>query len=290
MSPTTQANLTELIHNGVIADGLLRELRFSDVLHLRHPGVDVSAPPPVSKPSRPPGCVAARVENLACQTTLDVERRQGNVILNLSTIPVVKLRKAKEIVRAVIGAGLGMGRYIKIERDRPRRLTSSVTLGTVSSVSFDGLLRSRGIPITAKFGGLVEIENRIPTRFTQIIHYDATTIDPIEIFIKGKMTSVHRAAETGNGIIGAGFREISAAALSEVKAIIRTLERIGIGAVLLLGEPGRPVLDIPVSPGRVGAVITAGLNPVAAVEENDIPTHSFAMSLPVDFSLLQSAI
>jgi len=44
-----------------------------------------------------------------------------------------------------------------------------------------------------------QVRDGRPLRFTEIINYDGTTIDPIEIFIKGKLTSVNTAAHSGAG-------------------------------------------------------------------------------------------
>ena len=55
----------------------------------------------------------------------------------------------------------------------------------------------------------------------------------------------------------------------------------------MLGLPGHPVLDVPVSSGRVGLVVAAGLNAVAAVEEAGIPTTNRAMAALCDFAKLE---
>ena len=159
-------------------------------------------------------------------------------------------------------------------------------IGTICSVTLNGVMYARGIPMTPVFGGLLEMESGRPTRFTQIIRYDGTTIDPIEIFIKGGMTRVGEVARTGTGTVGAGFREIPAGALSAAQELIDRLERIGAGSVLAVGLPGKPLLDVPVSQGRVGIVVPAGLNPVAAAEEAGIPTENRALAALADFAEL----
>jgi repressor of nif and glnA expression len=58
--------------------------------------------------------------------------------------------------------------------------------------------------------------------------------------------------------------------------------------VLTVGTPGTPLLDIPVSQGRVGLIVAAGLNPVAAVEEQEIPTENHAMETLCPFEELDS--
>ena len=159
-------------------------------------------------------------------------------------------------------------------------------LGTVCSVTLNGVLCAHGIPVSSEFGGLLELRDGQPHRFAQIIHYDAATIDPIEIFIKGGMTSVGGAARTGTGTIGASFREIPAVVLPKATKLMEALERLGLGGVLAIGIPGKALLDVPVSQGRVGLVVAAGLNPVAAVEEAGIPTENRAMASLCEFDKL----
>jgi repressor of nif and glnA expression len=238
------------------------------------------------------GFVSARVDQLAYKLSFDMHTKTGTVILNVSSVPLPHLETARKILRNVIRAGLGMGSYV-VEAEAGQTLAGytvpadEMAIGTVCSVTLNGVLHSRGIPMVSRFGGLLEVRQGAPSRFTQIIHYDGTTIDPIEIFIKGRMTGVDDAARTGNGTIGASFREIPAAALPHAREIIEKLDTIGLNGVLAVGSPGNPLLDIPVSPGRVGLIIAAGLNPVAAIEERDIPTQNHAMETLCEFQDLQ---
>jgi repressor of nif and glnA expression len=240
------------------------------------------------------GFVSARVDEFACGVTLDLERGAGTVILNISLVPSRELGKAKRIVRRVIGAGLGMGRFIA-EAGSGERLAGftvpagRAALGTICSVTLNGALCANGIPTSSRFGGLLQLQDGRPLRFTQIIHYDGTTIDPIEVFIKGGMTRVRDAARTGTGTVGASFREIPAVALPRAAELIERMKRLGLGGVLVVGVPGRPLLDVPVSQGRVGLVVAAGLNPVAAVEEAGIPTENRAMAALYEFDRLSPA-
>lgn len=64
------------------------------------------------------------------------------------------------------------------------------------------------------------------------------------------------------------------------------MKRIGLTTTIALGKPNRPVLDIPVSSGKVGLVISAGLNVAAALEENVITADSRALAGLEEFSSL----
>ncbi|NOZ24440.1 MAG: GNAT family N-acetyltransferase [Planctomycetes bacterium] len=225
------------------------------------------------------GFVSARVDELAYRMSFDLSRGLGTVILNVSRIPVPAFSRTRELVNTVLRAGLGMGRFVALGREGddlaghpvPR---GQIAIGTVCSVTLNGALRQAGVPTISRFGGLLELCDGKPLRFTQIIYYEWTTLDPVEIFIKGKMTQVLAAAETGAGTIGASFREVPATSLPAVKQAVERLERVGLGGVLLVGRPGRPLLDIPVSQGRAGLIVAAGLNPLAAIEEDGIDTEN----------------
>jgi repressor of nif and glnA expression len=153
-------------------------------------------------------------------------------------------------------------------------------------VTLNGVLLRRGIPIDSVFGGLLEMQKGRPARFTEIIHYAGTSIDPLEIFIKGRMTSVRHAARQGSGKVGASFREIPAICTEPAAALVAEMEQAGLYGVAMIGRPGRPVLEVPVSAERVGVVVFGGLNPLAAAEEAGITTQNHALTAPFPFKQL----
>jgi len=228
------------------------------------------------------GFVASKIDTLTYLMNFSLKKLRGDVILNISAIEREYLTKALQQIQLVLRAGLGMGRFVvlgfpgtkmgnvSIEGDR-------VAIGTVCSVTINGILLKEGIHTTSRFGGLLELIKGRPFRFTEIINYDGSSIDPLEIFIKGGMTSVRHAAITGDGKIGASFREVPSIAITKVEKIRKKLNEIGLGGILMIGKPGRPLLDIPVSEGRAGMIVSGGLNPLAAVEESGIATENIAM-------------
>ena len=237
------------------------------------------------------GFVAARVDELAYQMSYDAASRGGKVILNITTLPLKDLRPAIAAMTKVYEADLGMGRLALLARggDRigdfrvPRR---HVAIGTVCSVSINGIFLRASIATASRFGGLLELEGGVPRRFTQIINYDGSSLDPLEIFIRGHMTSVTQAARTGSGMLGASFREVPLVALPEVRRLAAVSRKAGLGGLLAIGSPNQPLLDIPVGQGRVGLVVCGGLNPVAAVVEAGIGVTSTAMSTLCDYEQL----
>ncbi len=238
------------------------------------------------------GFIDARAEELAYKMTLDPGRRSGTVILNLSTFAENRLDEARAIVAEVMRAGLGMGLYgAEVAGGGAlggyRVAEGQAALGTLCSITLNGLLHARGVPVASRFGGLIEVRDGEPVRFAHVIHYDGTTLDPLEIFIKAGMTTVLDAARTGTGVIGGSFREIPAAALPRAEAIIREMVEAGLAGLIRVGHPSRPLLEIPVGQGRAGVVVAGGLNPLAAVQEAGIPTENHALARLCDLTSLR---
>lgn len=237
------------------------------------------------------GFVAARVDELTYQMTFNEHQLDGTVILNLSLVAEADFETARREMLAVLGARLGMGRLARFVTAEQRLPGIDVPDGyvgiiTVCSITLNGVLLRRGITMSSRFGGLLEVNEHVPVRFSQIINYDASTLDPIEVFIKGHMTSVRTAVHSGTGVVGASFREIPTITLPDFQRVCQRLEEIGLGGVLLVGKPNQPLLDIPVGYGRVGVIVAGGLNPLAAVEEAGITTRNQALHTLCDFSLL----
>lgn len=237
------------------------------------------------------GMVDSRIDELSYRTTFDIFSRRGDVILNISLIPSKNFQEALDIVKEVCEAKICVSSYMAIANEDEKIGNfhvpkGVVALGTVCAVTVNGILLRNRIPIKSRFGGILQMDNSKPRRFTEIIEYSGSSLDPVEIFIKGKMTSVLKATRDGNGKILAGFREIPAACLPEASDILNKLEEIGFTGTIVRGEPNQPTLQIPVSNGYAGMVILAGLNPLAAVEESGIDTQNTSLCTMIDFQKL----
>jgi hypothetical protein len=153
-------------------------------------------------------------------------------------------------------------------------------------VTINGIFLKAGIPISSRFGGVLQIKNSDLSRFTALISYEGSSLDPLEIFIKSRMTDVSGAVRNHSGKILASFREIPVVSLEKARELSAMMEKKGIGGILLIGNPNQPLLEMPVGLDRAGMVIVGGLNPVAALEESGIPSISKAMSTLYKFSEL----
>jgi len=237
------------------------------------------------------GYTAAKVDTLSWEMTFNLAAGQGQIVLNSTVLPLQSLRRAVNEMIPVISAGLGMGQYLALfeagERVGEMLIPpGNVGVGTLCSITVNGVLLSARIPTVSRFGGVLEIRDHVPVRFTDVINYDGTSLDPLEIFIKAGLTSVRNAARRGAGRIGASFREVPSCALAEVYRLRDSLAAAGLGGILMIGKPNQSLLGFPVPDGRTGVIVAGGLNPAAAVEEAGIPTTNTAFSTLYEFEKL----
>ncbi len=237
------------------------------------------------------GFLNARIEQMAWRMDFDIRTQKGSVIINISYIKKEDIDSAIDILLPVFKTGFTMGQLVRLYNEGDRIGTSHVPagytgLGTVCSFTLNGILTRNGIPVLSRFGGLLQIEQSKPTRFVEIINYDGTSIDPLEIFIQSGMVNLSDITETGDGRIGANLFEIPAEARRQTARIVGRMEKLGLGNVIKLGYSEHPLLEIPINVGRAGGIAIGGLNPIAAVIENGIPVKSHAVSDVTDFSSL----
>jgi repressor of nif and glnA expression len=239
------------------------------------------------------GFIYERLELLAFNTTFDPQKRTGQLPINTSFIDKDNFQKAVVAMSDAFKAGLCVTELVATASEG-EKLGSVVVprgkigLATVCSVVINGVLLKAGIPIESRFGGVLEVRESKPRRFTAIINYDGTSLDPSEQYIRAKMTSTGEAARTGNGKILANFREMPAPSRSIAREVISSLKEAGIGGVYALGNTSEPICQIAIGLNRVGMVLLGGLNPVAAAVEAGIEIENIAESGMIDFEQLTS--
>jgi repressor of nif and glnA expression len=239
------------------------------------------------------GFAISRIEILAFRTSLDLEKRQGLIPVNVSFIPRRVFKKALELMKPAFERGLHVSELVACADEGERIGELPVPAGytgfaTVCSIVVNGILLKSGIPMDSRFGGILQVKDAKPLRFIEIINYSGSSLDPSEVFIRGRMTSVRQAAEQGEGKILANFREIPVPALKLADQLIANLRQAGIGGVLAIGEIGEPICQIPVDMNRVGMIFFGGLNPVACVHEAGVEVENRAMSTVMEYQELRN--
>jgi len=237
------------------------------------------------------GWLSARIDQMTYDMTFDLVTRTGQVVVNMSLVHPQHLAECAEEIVKVFAGGYAMGNLLAI-------LPPGESLGdvvvpedqlgfcTVCSITLNGVLLKHGVPVTSRFGGLVELRGGRPTRFVEMIHYDGTTIDPLEVFIRSGMTDYIGSIRDGDGLIGASFREMPEACRDLAVQLADRVSAVGLGAFMEIGWPDQPVLGVPVTPGRIGVAMVGGLNPVAIMEERGYRVQSLALAGLLEYNRL----
>jgi HTH-type transcriptional regulator, global nitrogen regulator NrpRI len=237
------------------------------------------------------GFIISKIETLSYLTNYDLGTQEGNIILNISYFPEERLKDAIKIMRPVFLSPYVMSDNVVMQKSGEKIgdvtvPSGQIGFGTICSVTINGIFLKAGIPVTSKFGGVLQIEESQLLRFTALVSYEGSSLDPLEIFIKSRMTDVLGAVKNHSGKILASFREIPVVSIERAIQLRENMKDKGIGGILMNGNPNQPLLEMPVSMDKAGMIIVGGLNPIAALEEAGIPTVSKAMSTLYKFSEL----
>ena len=239
------------------------------------------------------GLVTAKIQMLAYQTSFDLKQDKGKIPISISLFPKENFRQAIEAMKETFRAGFCVSDLVAgaYEGERLGEVIvpqDKVGLATVSNIVFNGALLKASIPMDSKFGGILQIRNHKPLRFVNLIEYTGCSLDPAEVFIASRMTSVGKVVKEGDGKILANFWELPALAQPRAEIFIKELEAVGIGGLVMLGKISEPVCEIPVAHNKVGMILTDGLNPVAAAIEAGFEATNHAMCGVIDVGKLRS--
>jgi hypothetical protein len=233
----------------------------------------------------------SRIDVLSFKTTFDLKKKSGFVPVNVSLFPEDTFSKALLIMKPVFKKKLAVSKRVAIAQAGNKLgdiiiPDGKIGLATVCSIVINGVLLKHGIPIDSKFGGILQLKNGETLRFVELIHYSGSSLDPSEIFIRGKMTSVNEVVKNNEGKILANFREIPALSRSLVEDLISDFEESGINGALSIGAVGNTLAQTSVDINKAGMILVGGLNPVAAAYEKGIDVENKAMSTVMEFGAM----
>ena len=237
------------------------------------------------------GFLSAKIDGMAYRMSFDLTNRTGTVVTNITLVEPAELATRLDMICKVYEEGYAFGHLLTLFHpgDNIGHITipeEMIGIGTVCSITLNGILLKHGIPTNSRFGGLLELLDKKPTRFVEIITYDGTSIDPLEVFIRSSMTDYVGAIKTGNGRIGASFRELPADSHDLTQELAHKMQSVGLGGFMSIGRTGQTLLEVPVSEGRIGAIVIGGLNPMSILEETGIRAYSRTMVGLIDFNRL----
>jgi len=236
--------------------------------------------------------IISRIENMMYEVTFDPQKRKGKIIVNISIVNEPDFKRVLGLIRQAVHSGLSVSPYIKIIRSgekigNVRIENGKVGIGTACSITIDGVLLKAGIPVKPKFGGVVEIHDGSPLRFTDILTYDSTTIDPLDVLMSQELTSVNKMINTGSGKILANLREAPMASRDKIEQVLDSLVEAGFSCILEVGEPNNDILGVQVGRDKLGIVVIGGTNPMALVQEHGIDINTQEMSILLDIEEME---
>lgn len=237
------------------------------------------------------GLVISKIELLAFRTNFDLEKHCGAVPVNVSLFPQAQFKKALHAMKPVFESGLCVSNLVAVASEGERLAELTVPYGktgiaTVCSIIVNGSLLKAGVPMDSRFGGILQLRGRQPLRFTELIHYQGSSLDPSEMFIRANMTSVRQAAKTGDGEVLANFREIPALCRPLAEEVVARLREANLGGLIAMGNTSEPVCEVAIDLNKVGMVLLGGMNPIAAAQEAGIETENYAMSSIIEYQNL----
>jgi len=238
------------------------------------------------------GFAIARIELLAFRTDFDLNKRTGVIPVNVSLFSKSKFEKAVQVMKPIFTAGICVSDLVAVAHEGEQLgdlivPTGKIGLATVCSILINGTLLKAGVPMDSRFGGILQIRNHKPFRFVELIHYAGSSLDPSEVFIRARMTSLRDVVRMGNGKMLANFREIPALCRPIAENVVAKLKEAGLGGLMVMGNTSEPVCEIPVEVNRIGMIFIGGLNPVAAAEEAGIEAENYAMSTVMEYQKLK---
>jgi repressor of nif and glnA expression len=238
------------------------------------------------------GFVNTRIEEFMFKTSFDPISRSGDVIANTSIIDKADSEKVFEILARAFDAGYAISRSVLVLEEGDGHSPLEIPAGclgivTLCSITLDGLLMKKGIPVDTSFAGVVEVREGLPAAFTDLIAYAGSSLDPMRVFMARRVTRVADAISRGEGRILANVREVPITALELASSLLEQSRVAGFGGLIEVGDPAEPILGCPVGSGKIGIAFCAGVNGAVAAEELGVKIKTAPISMLVDYSRMK---
>ncbi len=235
--------------------------------------------------------MSSKIEELIYGITFDPTTGAGTVAFNSSFVSSARLNQVLKLFRSAYTSGLNVAPFVKIAEAGETFQDREIPAGfygifTICSITIDGVLLKAGIPVNPVCGGIVQVVDKKPVRFTEALRYDSTTLDPHDVLMSQELTSVLEMIHSGSGKVLASVREVPMAAKDHLERLLSELMDAGFKGVLEVGEPNTDLLEIPVSRGHIGVAIIGGMNAMAAVKESGLDIRTKAISGLADISCM----
>lgn len=238
------------------------------------------------------GFIGSRIERLAYQTNVGLRSSTGRIPIDISLFQKEDFPRAVKLMKNIFDSGLCSSNLATLSGEGSKLgeiviPPNKVGFAMVCSVAVNGCLLKSGIPAYSRFGGLLQMRDGQPFRFVDLIEFSGSTIDPADIFIAGKMTTVSQAAASGNGKVLASYHEIPMLSVNKADELLQRLKNSSLISYAVIARPGENICEIPCNHDKVGLITLSGLNPVAAAVEAGIEVVNRAMGGMIEVAALR---
>lgn len=226
------------------------------------------------------GFVISKLERLAFRSTFDPDTSTGDVAYNLTIVPDEKLDAVTRVFDRVRDAGCSFFHsYALIDRDQ-RVPTDHTGILTVCSITMDGVFQHNGIPVKMAYGGTIRIDDKKPVEFVDLIGYQGSTVDPLQLFINSGLTAIGPYISGGSGVLLANIRQIPGSSWDRASDLIRRMQNSGFRFPLMMGRG--QIFNLVTDPWRISLVSYSGMNSIgyAAEEGLKLVTEIGAGTIP----------
>ena len=169
--------------------------------------------------------------------SFDPTEMKGKIIANTTRVNRDALDEILAVFYDTINSGRAVSPMIRVtEGKRLAKIkTACSLLPAACSLTLCDLLLKHGIPVHPRGGGLVERVEREPTRFTDMLMYWATTVDPIDVLTAQGLMDITGMMRTGNGRIVDNLHEAAMIARDRIEEVLEILALGGFTGVMELG-------------------------------------------------------
>ena len=218
--------------------------------------------------------------NLIQQVNFDIEKQKGDIMTNVSYVDKDDIDDALKIMETTYNDNPKYINPYYTLMEHPED-NNKIGIGTICSLSIDGILIRNGIMSNPKYSGLLELTE--PPLFIDMISYNGTTLDPHKIFLSKNMTSI-----TGSGPnkILASVKEIPYISRDHAVHLLDMLNTIGF-SIYKIGKPRELVYNSKVDNYNFGVITGGGLNSVGAVKEKGIDIEIKAIEKLLSFEKME---
>lgn len=235
------------------------------------------------------------IEEYALSVSYNPDNNSGKAIFNLSFINESEFEYAVKTFKEIYKVGLCISDRIKFLQPGDDINGFKIPDGKIGvcnlcSLTVDALMIREGVPHNAIGGGVLEVADGECQRFTSMIRYNDTTVDPTELYISQEAVSVSNVIKTGTGYVLANVREFHMDAENMVYNLLDKLTDVGFTGIIDIGPPNLHIFGVPVTSEYQGVVLAGGTNWFAYLQESGHKVKLNAFKGLINFESMDSIL